>query len=783
MKQDQLLLFDGAMGTMLHRHGITQLSIPEELNFQSPDIIQSIHREYLENGADVITTHTFGANAYKLSMSSYSVEDVIKKAIDNAKIAKGESDALIALDIGPIGRLMKPVGDMDFDTAYSYFKEQVVAGEKNGIDLILIETMADLGEIRAAVLAAKEHATCPVFATMTFEEGGISLTGTDPENMILALEALGVDALGVNCSLGPEKLLPIIRRILNFTKLPVVVQANAGIPYVENGETIFSVESDQYTEYCKLFANEGVQIIGGCCGTTPEYIQKINKIRDQFKPRQIKERDSFISSSQQKISLDSQIIIIGERINPSGNRSLKPAFLAGDITPAARLAFEQMEAGAHILDVGTELPGVDSIDLMKRVIDQFNGLITAPLQFDSTNPELLEVALRRYSGVAIINSVNANTDSMESIFPLMKKYGAYAVALTLDEKGIPKTAEKRLDIAQRLIQSAEEYGLSKDRFLFDPLVLTASAQQAAVGKTLAGIRLLTETLGVKTTLGLSNVSFGLPGRPLLNRTFLAMALTNGLSSVIIDPGAPGIKETLMSFNVLSNRDQDSTEYINTYGGVTAEPTELIKADISLDEALLKGDAQITKDIITQLLNEHDPLWIVENYLVIGLDNIGKDYEKKTIYLPQLIRAAETAGVAFQLIRDHLIKSDQVLESKGTIVLATVKGDVHDLGKNLVKVLLENYGYTVIDCGRDVSTELLIETIKANDVKMVGLSALMTTTVANMVDSIKAIKETFKDLPIIVGGAVLTREYALSIGADAYGKDSREAVEIVKNFLK
>lgn len=780
---DKLLVFDGAMGTMLQSKGFTHSAIPEELNIDENELIVEIHREYIAKGAEVVTTNTFGANAYKLKPSKYSVQEVISAAIDAAQSAAEDSTTLVALDIGPIGRIMKPIGDLDFDTAYEYFKEQVVVGNEKNVDLILIETMSDLGEMRAAVLAAKENADCPVFATMTFEKDGISLTGTDPENMILALEALNVDAIGVNCSLGPKDLLPIVRRILNFTNLPVIVQANAGLPSIIDEKTIFSIDIDEFVKYYDIFVSEGVSIIGGCCGTTPEYIEKISQLKSKYFKKEMIVRENYLSSSQKRVSLDDHVTIIGERINPSGNKNLKLSFQKQDIGLAVKMAFEQVEAGAHVLDVCTSLPGVDKKKLMLDIIEQFNGLISAPLQFDSTDPEIIESALRHYNGVAIVNSVNGKASSMEAIFPLVKKYGAHVVALTFDEEGIPKHWEKRVEIAQKMITTAKKYGIEEEKLLIDCLVLTASAQQESVMETLKAIQYIKSHFKVKTTLGLSNVSYGLPNRPLLNRTYLAMALNSGLDTVIIDPGAPGVEDTLLAFNVLNNHDQDSMHFIEKYSDEKKVNESQFSETLDLKECLLKGYKDDTKKIIITLLKDYEPLDIVNRYLITALDEIGRLYEIKKIYLPQLIRAAETASIAFAQIRESIDKSDDELESKGKIILATVEGDVHDLGKNLVKVLLENYGYQIIDLGKDVSSDAIIESIVKNDVKLVGLSALMTTTVANMEKTITELRKQFSNIEIFVGGAVLTEDYALKIGADNYGKDARSAITIANDFFK
>ena len=807
---NKLLIFDGAMGTMLQAKGFIHGIIPEELNIDNPKLITEIHKEYISHGAQVITTNTFGANAYKLSLSKYSTEEIIETAIDNAKAARENTNALIALDIGPIGKIMRPIGDLNFDTAYEYFKEQVIIGKEKNVDIILIETMSDLGEMRAAVLAAKENTNCPVFATMTFEQEGITLTGTDPEDMILALEAIGADVIGVNCSLGPKELLPIVRRILNFASVPVMVQANAGLPTFSSNKTAYGVKADEFQNYYRTFVNEGVHIIGGCCGTTPEFIQKLSELKEVYRPDVIKKRKSYVSSSQKRVCLDGKVTVIGERINPSGNKKLKPYFQKGDVNPAVKLAFSQIENGAEVLDINTSLPGVDENQLMQNIIDQFNGLIDAPLQFDTINSKVMQTALRHYNGVAIVNSVNGKLSSMEEVFPIAKKYGAYVVALTFDEDGIPKTWEKRVEIAKKLIETARKYDIEEEKLIIDCLVLTASAQQEAVEETLKAIQYIKSKYNVKTTLGVSNVSFGLPNRKLLNRTYRARALAFGLDIVIVDPEDEGIKDTLMAFNVLYNYDQDSVEYLEKYSrenrricesNSQAEDRGVLKAESKeskeskefkefkkrkeqpLHKCLLQGDIDETRLVTKKLLKLHQPLRVVNHYLIKSLDEIGRQYEEKIIYLPQLIRAAETAGIAFELVRESLNQLKIGLENKGTIILATVQGDVHDIGKNLVKALLESYGYIIIDLGKDVKIEKIIETVGAHDVKLVGLSALMTTTVLNMEKAIISLKHNFKDVKVFVGGAVLTEKYAMSINADFYGKDAKAAVDIANRFFR
>jgi len=846
---EQLMIFDGAMGTMLQRYGMKPGTLPEALNIVDPALIQRIHREYLEAGADVITTNTFGANAYKLSTSGYSVAEVVTAAVENANAARGERQALIALDLGPIGKMMKPIGALDFDGAYEYFKEQIVAGVAAGADLVLIETMSDLGETRAAVLAAKENSNLPVFATMTFADDGRTLTGTDPEIMILSLEALGIDAIGVNCSLGPEELEPIIQRILAFAKVPVMVQANAGLPVSVSGRTEFSVDAATFADYGKRFVEGGVKIIGGCCGTTPEFIQALNALRGDYRPAPAVERGDYVCSAQQKVALTGKFTLVGEKINPSGNKGLKAQFLAGNSSAAIKEAFDQINHGAEVLDVCTSLPAVDEIAVMSEIIEAFNGLIEAPLQFDSTKPAVLERALRLYSGVAIINSVNGKPSSMEKIFPIAKKYGAYVVALCLDENGIPETADGRMAVARKLIDTAATYGIDESRLMIDCLVLTASAQQAAVMETLKGIRAVKTTTRALTTLGLSNVSYGLPYRALINRTYFAMALTSGLDAVIIDPGAEGIMDTLMAFRVLANQDQGAVAYIdyqnekadqakldseakdavlaaahasaahaaaligqltNGSGSVSAgalgtAPAGVVSAASapaaagssesagtqgvggrpsanalpadSFERLLLEGQKDVILARTKVLLETTPPLDVVDLHLIPALDAIGQRYEAKVIFLPQLIRAAETVTAAFELIRAKLSESSEAMTSKGRVLLATVQGDVHDIGKNLVKVLLESYGYDVLDLGRDVPVEKVVSTAVAENIQLVGLSALMTTTVSSMEETIVALRATGAPIRIMVGGAVLTESYAKTIGADDFCRDARAGVSV------
>ncbi len=794
--------FDGALGTVIQSLDIEVPSVPEELNITRGESIAAIHANYILSGCNVITTNSFGANSYKTKNSSFSLEEIIKAAVKNARTAVADTDTLIAYDIGPIGRMMKPIGTLTFDEAYDYFKEQIDILDEKSVDLVIIETMADLNEARAAILAVKENSNLPVFATMTFAEDGRTITGTTPEIMVACFEALGVDALGVNCSLGPKQLLPIIKRITDVASKPVIVQANAGIPTSIMGKTVFSVDASEYTRYAAQFISYGASVIGGCCGTNYEYMrQVIERTKDLSIRIPEKVNNKIICSQTTSVNLNNEIVLIGERINPSGNKKLKEAFLRGDVSHATKVAFEQIEKGAKILDVCTSLPEVDEVDYMNRVLDEFSGLIEVPLQFDSTSPKVLESALRKYPGIAIINSVNGKQESMDQIFPLAKKYGAYLVALCFDEEGIPNDSAKRVEVADKLIENAKKHGISEDRLLVDTLVLTASAQQEGVFETLKAIKTLKEKYEVKTTLGLSNVSFGLPSRPLINRTYFAMALAYGLDTVIINPAADGIVDTLFAYQLLANIDKDCVNYIDYIAkkeeALASAPApeltqkksspsqggkKLVIDENSIEKLILEGQKDKTLEKTKDLLKSQSPLEVVDNHLVPSLDSIGRYFEEKKIFLPQLIRAAETVGVAFEHIRDVLNSSGDVKIDKGKIILATVKGDVHDIGKNLVKVLLENYGFTVIDLGKDVPTQAILDAIETHDCNLIGLSALMTTTVDNMEESIKAVKAKYPEKTVFVGGAVLTQDYSKKIGADFYCKDARESVKVAQEFF-
>jgi 5-methyltetrahydrofolate--homocysteine methyltransferase len=675
------------------------------------------------------------------------------------------------------------LGTLKFDDAYDIFKEQIVAGDKAGADIILIETMSDLYEVKAAVLAAKENSKLPVFCTMTFHDDNRTFSGTDVLTMVSVVEGLGVDVLGVNCSKGPSELQPIVDELVKYSHIPVMVQANAGNPEVKGDEVYYDFDKDVYSDEVLKMIEKGVSVVGGCCGTTPEYIESIlAKIKDR-KPKHLKnEILTCAASSTKTVVIGKGVKIIGERINPTGKKRLKEALRTGDIDYIIKEAVNQQEAGADILDVNIGLPDIDEKSMMKKVQEELQSISSLPLQIDSSNEEVIEEAVRYYNGKPIINSVNGKKDSMERILPIAKKYGALVVSLTLDEEGIPKTAEKRLEIAEKIIRKAKSYGISEENLLVDPLVLTASAEQENVMETLKAIPMIKSKYNVKIVLGTSNVSFGLPNRDILNKTYLAMALSYGLDAPITDPTNAELLEVVRAFKVLANQDEDSKDYISAYGGTVKEIVKTETDSRDLKEIIIKGLKNEAKTTTKELLRKMDSLEIVNNYMIPALDNVGERYEKQEIFLPQLIRSAETSKIVFEEIKNEMIKTGSEKVSKGKIVLATVEGDIHDIGKNIVKLILENYGYDIIDLGKDVPRKKIIETVKKEKVQLVGLSALMTTTVRNMKLTIEELKELDPDIKIMVGGAVMSPKYSRDIGADFYGRDARKSVDIAKKVF-
>ncbi|MBO3445172.1 homocysteine S-methyltransferase family protein [Clostridium sp. CCUG 7971] len=786
--KNNILIFDGAMGTMLQQKGLKIGENPEVFGLKNPDKLLGIHKDYLKSGSNVLTTNTFGANEIKLDKLGYTVEEVVDNAICVAKKAIEEVDKskprYVALDIGPIGEMLEPMGTLSFDRAYEIFKRQAIQGEKSGANLIIIETMMDLYEAKAAVLAVKENTNLPLFVTMTFDGNGRSFTGCMPESMVATIEGLGVDAIGVNCSLGPKQLLPIVEKIAKITSLPVIVQANAGLPDIIDGNAIYNVKEDEFFEGVKKFIKVGASIIGGCCGTNPKFIKKIcDNLDSLHKVNVDKTIKSVVCSPSKYLEIQSPTVI-GERINPTGKKLLKEAFKSESLDYIINLALDQVNGGAEILNVNVGLPEIDEKRMMPKVIKEIQSIIDTPLQIDSSNIDALEQGLRYYNGKTIANSVNGKDESLDTILPIVKKYGACVVGLTLDEDGIPNTAKKRYEIAKKIVDKAISYGIKKDDIFIDCLSLTVSAGQDESMVTLECIKMVKEKLGVKTILGVSNISFGLPNRKALNNLYLTLALNYGLDLPIINPNESSSMEVINSYKVIKNIDKGCTNYIEKYNGYNSKKeVKTVDADITLDKVIERGLKEEAKPMTLNLLEKYDENYILDEILIPALDIVGKKYDSGEIFLPQLIQSAETVKVSLNVIKENLLKESNNTMSKGKIIVATVKGDIHDIGKNIVKIMLENYGYEVIDLGKDVPIEEVVNQAKNQNIKLVGLSALMTTTVNSMKETIKALRENEIDTKVFVGGAVLTEEYAKDLGADYYSKDAKSAVEIAKmNFL-
>lgn len=779
------IYLDGAMGTMLQARGLKTGEIPELLNITSPDILISIHREYIDAGSDIIYANTFGANRYKLDGCGYSVDEIITAGIKNAKKACEGTDTLVALDIGPIGQLLEPTGTLAFEDAYDIFKEQIISGAKAGADLVVFETMTDLYEIKAAVLAARENSDLPVICTITFEDNMRTFTGCSVSAMALTLNGLGVKAIGVNCSLGPKELKPVVKELSMWTNLPLVVKPNAGLPDPATGG--YNITAQDFAELFKELVPLGIRVVGGCCGTSPEFIARLHRILDPYEAEGlllvhgIKENKvipAAVCSPGKTVIIDSPKII-GERINPTGKKLFKQALVNNDIDYILGQAIEQAEAGADILDVNVGLPDIDERAMMVRTVKALQSVTELPLQIDSTVPEVVEAALRVYNGKPILNSVNGEESSLNTILPIVKKYGAAVVGLTLDEDGIPKTAQKRFEIAQKILKRALDIGIPKEDIYIDCLTLTASAEQENVMQTLYALKRVKDELGLKTVLGVSNISFGLPNRGLINSTFLTMAMHSGLDLPIINPNNSAMTGAVRAFRLLTNADKNSAEYISVYNGFKADTPDRSAENITLDYAIEHGLKSEARRITSELLKTTEPMSIINDIIIPALDKAGAGFESGKIFLPQLILSAGVAQEAFDVLKAHMVKSDSAPVNRGEIIVATVKGDVHDIGKNIVKVLLENYGYTVIDLGKDVDYQTVVDAVKEHNVKLVGLSALMTTTLVSMKETIELIHQNELDCKIVVGGAVLTPEYAKKIKADYYAKDAKETVDIAK----
>lgn len=792
---NNILVLDGGMGTLLQKKGLKPGELPETWNITHPDIIQKIHTDYYDSGSNVVSTNTFGANLLKFSEDE--LDKIIQAAINNAKIAKNNSISIqnkfIALDIGPCGRLLKPFGDFDFEDAVSLFAYTVKLGVKYGVDLIFIETMNDSYETKAAILAAKENCDLPIFVSNAYSDNGKLMTGATPEAMVALAEGMGVDAIGTNCSLGPKQLAPIISRLLERSSIPVLLKPNAGLPKSVNNETVFDVSPYEFAEEVADQLKKGVCIVGGCCGTTPEYIKKLatlSKGINFIKPSN--KNFTCVSSYSHAVDFTNKPVLIGERINPTGKKRFKQALKENDINYILREGLEQQEKGVHILDVNVGLPEIDEVEMLKDVVCELQAVSNLPLQLDTSNPNAMEKGLRYYNGKALINSVNGKQESMATIFPLVKKYGGVVVALTLDENGIPETAEGRVEVANKIIATAKKYGIDKKDIVFDTLAMTISADKNAAITTLKALNIIKNKFGCHTSLGISNVSFGLPSRPSINSGFFAAALENGLSSAILNPHSTEMMKTYYAFCAIHGMDDNCADYINFMSTVKETVIESVtnvaissdnKGESELKNAIVKGLKDEAKSITSMLLKTKNPLEIVQDEIVPALDIVGKGFENKTVYLPQLLMSAESAQYSFEQIKTVMINDKNDLKNKCEFVIATVQGDIHDIGKNIVKLLLENYGFNVIDLGKDVPPEKIVDTVIKHHAPIVGLSALMTTTVPAMEETIKLIKEKAPWCKTVVGGAVLTQEYANNICADKYAKDAMETVRYAEKIAK
>jgi len=781
----RILFFDGAMGSMLQKKGLEAGELPEIMNITHAEIIKDIHTEYLNVGCDCITTNTFGANSIKLRESGYSSEEIITAAIDNAVQAirqSGKNKKFIAFDMGPTGKLLEPSGDLSFGEAYGSFSKAAVIAEKCGADLAIIETMTDTYEMKAAVLAVKENTKLPIFATFSFDINGRLLTGGNIECAVALLEGLGVDALGINCSLGPDKMKGFLEKLSKLCSLPIIMQPNAGIPKVEGGKTVYDVNADEFANEMMYMAQNGAHILGGCCGTTPMHIKKMIELCADIIPEQITDKNiTVVSSYADACVIGPTPVIIGERINPTGKKLFKEALRKNDFEYVLEQGITQANDGAHILDVNVGLPDIDENAAMQNAIKTLQSIVKLPLQIDTSNTSVMEAALRIYNGKALINSVNGKTSEMERIFPLVKKYGGVVIGLTLDESGIPETSEGRLEIARKIINTAKEYGIDKKNIIIDPLTLTVSSSPEAAKVTLQSLTLIKRTLGVKTVLGVSNVSFGLPSREVINSTFFSQALYSGLDAGIINPGSKIMMNVYYAFKALSGQDEQCNEYIRRLSE-QGSPCIDVQRQKTLFDAILGGMAESTRELTIKELENKSEQDIVKNILVPALDEVGRGYENKTLFLPQLMKCAEAAQNAFSVINESLAKNGCMKKNRGRIVVATVKGDIHDIGKNIAKVMLENYGYEVIDLGRDIDSELIANTVEDENIRLLGLSALMTTTVPSMEQTIKLIRDRGLDCKIMVGGAVMTPEYAEKINADFYVKDAMAGVSVAKKVF-
>ncbi len=797
------LFCDGGTGTFLQEHGLEGGELPETWNVDHPDVIMQLYEGYLRAGSDIFNTNTFGLNSLKFPGR---VEELMTAAVDLAKQAiqnTGREDAYIAIDIGPTGKLLEPMGDLSFDRAVELFGEAMSAGEKAGGDLILIETMSDSYEAKAAVIAAKEYTSLPVIVTTVYDQKGKLLTGGNVDSTVAMLEGLGVDALGMNCGMGPDLMLPMVERMVEVASVPIVVNPNAGLPRTENGKTVFDVTPEEFSDVMCQIADLGVQVLGGCCGTTPEHIrQTVEKVKKRtFKPNTEKNL-TVVTSFCQAVTCDKRPIIIGERINPTGKKRFKQALRDADMDYILSQGLEQEDAGADILDVNVGLPEIDEPKMMREVVTKLQGVTGLPLQLDTTDTVALEQGLRYYNGKAMINSVNGKREVIEAVMPLVKKYGGVLVGLVLDEDGIPETADGRIAVAEKIYKAADEYGIPRKDIVIDGLCMTISSDSSSGVTTLETIRRIRDEYQGRSILGVSNISFGLPQRQVINSYFLTMAMQMGLSFAIMNPNNEQMMAAYRSFLALSNLDPQCMGFIEAYANATLSTLSTSSAGAAqagtapagagapgdaaesgksqLGHAIEKGMVGVAESAMKEAIKTRDALEVINEELIPALDKVGKGFEKGTVFLPQLLLSADAAKAAFEVVKASMAGKPRDL--KGKVIIATVKGDIHDIGKNIVKVMLENYGYDVIDLGKDVPPEVIVEKAIDEDVKLVGLSALMTTTVVSMEDTIKLLRKKKPDTKVVVGGAVMTQEYADAIGADCYAKDAMATVRYADSIF-
>lgn len=801
----ELLFLDGGMGTLLQEKGLAPGELPEMWNVTHPEEIKTIHRNYIEAGSDIVLTNTFGANALKFHSADCSLENIVKTSVRLVKEAADETDiaedaadmtgdrrtVYTALDIGPTGKLLKPMGDLAFETAYEAFREVMIWGEEAGADLIHIETMSDTYELKAAVLAAKENTSLPVFATVIYDERKKLLTGADIPSVIALLEGLRVDALGINCGMGPEQMLPILEDYAKYSSLPVIVKPNAGLPKQRDGQTWYDVDPVEFAGYMEKIVSMGACVIGGCCGTTPEHIKAMT---DQCRGMEIvtptEKEDTIVSSYGKSVFLGIGSKIIGERINPTGKKRFKQALKEHDLEYIMREGITQQDNGAHVLDVNVGLPDIDETAMMKETVQELQSVVNLPLQIDTVDADAMEAALRIYNGKAMVNSVSGKQESMDKVFPLIQRYGGVVIGLTLDEEGIPEDADGRIRIAEKIIAEAAKYGIRKKDIVIDALAMTISSEPDGAKVTLETLRRLRNEIGVNTVLGVSNISFGLPARPIINASFYTMAMLEGLSAGIINPSSEDMMKAWYAYHALMNLDTNCERYIGRYGVSESTPSGREKTaggssgiqDLTLKECIEKGLKEDAGRLTEKMAAGREPLDIINDELIPALNHVGDGFEKGTVFLPQLLMSAEAAKTAFSVLKEKMDKSGAKQEKIGTVILATVKGDIHDIGKNIVKVLLENYSFDVIDLGKDVPPEKIVECTLENDVKLVGVSALMTTTVVSMEETIRQLRERVPFCKVMVGGAVLNQEYADMIGADFYGKDAMQSVRYAQELF-